>query len=221
MADKSPLSQQEDEAPDEPDTPSIPYAMHSSPKLTTIRRLPSFEANLAAGKLAAEGVESFVADQNISVVHPLLFNEVRLQVREIDVERAEEILSKPVAVDADRDEDDDDAEAEADADENDYVKEAYRCPKCHRRDVDLMPFSPPTRMVRAICVVVLVLPLLTVLLDAAIPGLNISRALPISDLAMGIAWLAAFCFLVGISILPTRRKRCRQCGFEWTHDSSG
>ena len=195
------------------------YASLVSPKLTTIRRLPAFEANLAAGKLEAEGIQSFVADQNISVAHPLLFNEVRLQVREVDVELAEQILSTPVT--AHRDREDDDEDDENAEDEDDYVAEAYRCPRCHRKEVDLVPFSQPTRVLRTICVLVIIAPIANALLGIAIPDLNLLTMVPVPTLAMVIAWMLALCFLIAITMLASRRKRCRQCGFEWSHDSGG
>src|SRR5687768_9619832 len=122
--------------------PTLSYASAPRPaNFKTIRRMPHFEANLAAGKLEAAGITCFIEDENISVVNPLVFSEVRLQVAEADLERAAEVLATP-STPAKRDRDDDGD------DNNDYVDEAYRCPKCHKKAVDLLPVSPGVRSAR-------------------------------------------------------------------------
>src|SRR5687768_8450608 len=96
--DAPPASQRSPSGGDPP-PPTMPYA--SPPgrvNFKTLRRMPSFEANLAAAKLEAAGVPCFVADENISIAHPLAFSQVRLQVAEADFERAEQILDAPAPV---------------------------------------------------------------------------------------------------------------------------
>src|SRR5688500_18537469 len=111
-------------------SPTLPYATPRSPvNYKTLRRMPSFEANLAAGKLEAAGIACFIADEHISAAHPLALSEVRLQVPEEDLERAAEVLAAPTAPAVSRD---------AAADDDEYVEEAYRCPRCHKKAVDLL-----------------------------------------------------------------------------------
>jgi hypothetical protein len=191
-------------------------------RFRTIRRLPQFEAGLAAAKLEAEGVRCIIADQNISAAHPLLFGEVRLQVAEADIERAEHILSNVrvrVADDED-DEHEDEGEAGAErprkergAEDDGYVEEAYRCPQCRRKDVDLLPLSPAMRNTRFGCLLVLAMPLIlaaaTWLMPSSTRG---GTAVPDS---VSVAWLVTVVVLAFIVLTAKRSKRCRGCGHEW------
>src|SRR5687768_11632553 len=110
--DDAPPAGERTPSPDDPSPPTLPYA--SPPgrvHFKTLRRMPPFAANLAAAKLEAAGVSCFVADENISIAHPLAFSQVRLQVAEADFERAEQILDAPALARADDDDEDaDDAD---------------------------------------------------------------------------------------------------------------
>jgi hypothetical protein len=58
-----------------------------------------FEAHLAKGKLESEGIEAFIADENIVGINWLYSNlvgGVKLKVREEDKERALKILQEKV-----------------------------------------------------------------------------------------------------------------------------
>src|SRR3990170_8859405 len=83
--------------------------------IVTIRTMSVLEAELAKAKLASEGVRSFISDENLAVMHPLMMGSVHLQVDEADIDRAEQILTLPAPADA----------------EGEYVEEKYRCPRCH------------------------------------------------------------------------------------------
>jgi hypothetical protein len=86
---------------------------------------------------------------------------VRVMVHESDLLAAREILSAPPDVgkidyrpgaehrdDEHDDEDQEDADDETAADDRDatdddgYVDEEWRCPNCHRKEIDLVPLSP-------------------------------------------------------------------------------
>jgi hypothetical protein len=58
-----------------------------------------FEAHLAKGKLESEGIEAYIADENIVGINWLYSNlvgGVKLKVREIDREKALEILHEKI-----------------------------------------------------------------------------------------------------------------------------
>jgi hypothetical protein len=122
-------------------------------RLVTLITVDVMEAQLARAKLEAEGVPAFVIDQHASVVHPLLFRNAQLQVAERDVERAKKILDRPAAIDPE-DQDGDGG----------YAEEDFRCPRCHRKAVELVPLTRTAKFTRAGCVVVLLLPAIPALL---------------------------------------------------------
>jgi hypothetical protein len=193
-------------APGAGPAPTLPYA---SPRvavnLKTVRRLPAFEANLAAGKLEAAGINSFIADQNIAAAHPLAFSQVRLQVAEADLERAEEILATPSVSTASAD------------DEGEYVEEAYRCPKCHRKPVDLAPLSPAMRTTRFGCLLVALLPVLAALITWIIPHVTGDEPPELTyPPTLVLTWLVILGVLCFIVFTAKRTKRCRECGHEWS-----
>ena len=94
-------------------------------ELTLLRTMQLTEAELAKIKLESEGISCFISGANTSVAHPFAFNDVRLMVPKVDVERAREILERP-------------ADTEM---EGEYVDETWRCPKCHRKSIQLLPAS--------------------------------------------------------------------------------
>ena len=179
--------------------PVLSYDSGRRARLKTLKRLPTFEANLAAAKLEAAGVPAFVDDEYVSAAHPLLFSQVRLQVDEADFERAQAILDAPPP-------------ATSDDDRGEYVDEEYRCPRCHRKAVDLVPLSGRMKSVRLGCLGVLLLPVLALVL----PGL---LALDESDVlfppAVILVWVLALAVLTYFVLAAKRRKRCRECAHEW------
>lgn len=61
---------------------------------------------------------------------------VKVTVPASQAERAREILQTRPALDAD------------DIDEDDgYTDEPFRCPKCHRKELDFVPFSAPAVLI--------------------------------------------------------------------------
>lgn len=210
--------------PASPPPPTLlPYATPTNPpRLKTIRQLASFEANLAAAKLDAAGVPCFVIDDNIASAYPLVFASVKLQVPEDEVDRAEAILAAPYAdppeLTGDFDGDDDAFGArsrERAAPDDEYAEEAYRCPKCHRRDVELLPLAGVMRHVRFGCLTVLLLPIVAAIaawmMRAGSHGTSPDLFAPEAI----FAWMAILGILSFAVLTAKRRKRCRACGHEW------
>jgi hypothetical protein len=203
--------------------PTLPYATPTrAPKLKTIRQLSSFEANLAAAKLQAAGITAFVIDDNISTAYPLVFASVRLQVPEDEVERAESVLSEPAVESAGLEGDDDEdalrarsLEGADAAGESDYVDEPYRCPKCHRKDVELLPLSGVMRHVRFGCLTVLLLPVLVGIATWLLQSRSDAKSPDLFAPEAVFAWMAVLGILSFVVLTAKRRKRCRTCGHEW------
>ena len=65
-------------------------------KLVTIATYSNpIEANLAKLKLASEDIDCFLAGEHAVAVYGGIVGEVKLQVRQSDVEKAKEVLSRP------------------------------------------------------------------------------------------------------------------------------
>jgi hypothetical protein len=216
MADEQEGTEEEREPEPGARPPTLSYAgPPGNVKLKTIRRMPAFEANLAAAKLEAAGVPSFVADQNIATAHPLLVSNVRLQVAEEDVDRAEGVLAAPSVLPDDEDDDDDDDEKDTG-----YVTEAYRCPRCHRMAVDFMPLSPAMRNTRFGCLLVLLLPALVGLVTWLVPRVTAEAAPEITYPPAAVwTWIAVLMVLSLAVVFGKRGKRCRECGHTWSGDA--
>ena len=104
-----------------------------SGKLITIATFSqAIEAHVSKTKLQSEGIECFIADENIVNMNWFYSNAVggvKLQVKEADVKRSIEILrQKPISVDFGTDE----AEEEEEEDDDD---EGPCCPKCDSSEV--------------------------------------------------------------------------------------
>ena len=93
------------------------------------------EAAMARGRLEADGIEAYLDNEHLVATYSLLTNAtggVKVTVPARDLERARAILASRHELDeADRDDEDDG-----------YADEPYRCPRCHRKDVDLAPLPP-------------------------------------------------------------------------------
>lgn len=167
--------------------------------LVTIRRLPGAEAELAAAKLESEGIPCFIADSHLSATHAMLVSEVRLQVHAENAERAIEILDRPP----------DDAAAD------EYVDEEFRCPRCRRKGIDLLPLSDNWRRARAGCLILLLAPVLLTLVLWALPSPALHARVQRIVSYVGWPWFAVVLVLSVTVMLVKRRKRCRTCGHEW------
>jgi rubredoxin len=112
------------------------------------------EAGMAQARLAAEGIPAFLDNENVVQFNWMLSaatGGVRVTVHESDLIAARAILTAPPDVakidyrpGAEfRDDDDESAAHNFDAaDDDGYVEEDWRCPKCHRKQVDLVPLNP-------------------------------------------------------------------------------
>jgi len=191
------------EPPSQPDgnAPVLQYftSSASDSKLVTVRRLPSFQAQLAKAKLQAEGIQCFVQEENVNVVYPIFFSDVPVQVAESDAWRAKEILDRPAD----------------EAAEGEYADEEYRCPKCHRKNVDLLPLPKGWRWLRRVYVIVLIFPLILLAMKWLFPDPHFVTDVDAFQQRAWIAWVL-FVLVVGTGLLGIkRRKRCRDCGLEW------
>lgn len=181
------------------DAPVVPdYFTPGDTRLVTLRRMPLMEAEMARAKLESEGVPCAILDQEIAVNQPLVFSEVKLQVKQSDVELAEQILAQPAG--------DDDGE---------YVEEAWRCPQCHRKTLELMPLSPGRRRVRTAFFTLLVMWPLLGLSGWIIPELGrwIDNNLPPG---LFVLWFVGTVIFGLMWILAHRSKRCTKCGWQST-----
>lgn len=164
-------------------------------RLVTLLSMPPMEAEMARVKLELEGVQCFAADSEMARVNPLLGAiQVRLQVREDDLERAREILARPPE----------------DVEEGDYVEEEWRCPKCRRKAFDFLPLTPGRRRLRDVWVVLLALGLAW----CFVPFEELVSVPPAAQSAAGWALFLSVVGIGAVVITGKRGKRCRECG--WT-----
>jgi hypothetical protein len=204
-SDDDPQPSPADESTGQATPPVLSYAspaVHG--KLVTLRRFRQMEAELARAKLESEGIRCLLLDQNLSVAHPLLFNEVPLQVLEEDAERAKEILNRPVA---------DDAEGE-------YVDEDWRCPRCHRRSVDLLPLPPGWRRVRMINRALWITPVVLLVLRWTLEFTKCREWIDQLFAWAALPWILITPILTVLVWTAKRDKRCRDCGFTWRKDGT-
>jgi hypothetical protein len=197
--------------------PTLSYATRP-PKLKTIRQLASFEANLAAAKLEAAGVPCFVIDDNVANAYPLVFASVKVQVPEDQMEHAEAVLNQPYADAAGLIDDEGALETHSVIEgesESDYVEESYRCPKCHRKDVELLPLGGFMRNVRFGCLVVLVLPIVLSVVTWVTHSRSSTASTDLFSPEAIFAWMAVLGILSFVVLTAKRRKRCRSCNHEW------
>ncbi len=181
----------------------LDYAPGSTPPLVTLRRLSLIEAEMAKVRLEAEGIPAFIADSAMSLNNPLVLPNVQLQVLETHLGPADEILSRPA---------DDTVEGE-------YADEEYRCPKCHRKAVELLPLATGPRRARAGCLSLAGVLLAGMLASAVIPAGQAANAVNAVMAWSGLGWLLVAA--LGITwILSSREKRCIECGHVWGRQTS-
>jgi predicted Zn finger-like uncharacterized protein len=180
-----------------------PTSLDQPLKLVTVCRMGVMEAELVKARLAGERIESIVRDSRMAVTHPLIVSDVPVLVREEDVARARQILVQPV-------EDDGDGE---------YVDENWRCPKCHRRGVDLLPMVGGWRVAKYVCIALWTAPLVagigSWLLEQPPQHLTSSLDEHTGDFICG--WTVTVIVLTLAVVFAPRKKRCQSCGFEWAH----
>ncbi len=186
------------------DGPVVPaYFPKQAGQMSVLRQMGLMEAELAKAKLESEGLICFIENRDVAGVNPLVVPDVKLKVPVDQVELAEWILARPAAEDAG----------------GEYADENWRCPMCHRKNVELMPLSPAWRRARAGCLAWLLLPVALGIVTAIIPEINKLIAPP----AWGVpAWMVAAVILsLSVLLVPKRRIHCRACGHEWGGDADG
>jgi hypothetical protein len=190
----------DDRGPDaKPETLSY-FTPTVHPRLVTLRRVGPMEAQLAKLKLESEGIRCFVFDQEAVTANPLIFADVKLEVAEDDIERAEEILARPAASDA----------------EGEYADEPYRCPKCHRKDqVELLPLRTWHRRACNGVLALLVAPLVLLLLKALFPDADFRRSIDTLIDNLRGPWVLLTVALGAYALLATRTRHCGACGHNW------
>ena len=188
------------------DQPIIPnYMAGDGLRLVTLRRMQLMEAEMARTKLESEGIRCFIAGTAVTVAHSLAFPEVSLQVDEFDVPLAEKILARPAAADMD----------------GEYADENWRCPKCHRKTVDMVPLSPGVRRVRTSFFLLIVVQIVARVFVSNLPAGSLTQMFENVMQWSFLPWLLAT-FVLGLWwLLSTREKRCRECGHQWKGTQDG
>ena len=98
------------------------------------------EAHIARQKMESEGIDAYLDNENLVATDFLLSNAtggIKLMVREPDVTAAQAVLrakgTEELAIEAGSVGADDAGDGDA------YLEEDWRCPRCHRTDVELVP----------------------------------------------------------------------------------
>jgi hypothetical protein len=190
------------------DTNASPLNYESQVPLVELCRLRLFEADLACAKLQSEGIDAVLHDQRIAVAHPFVFPDVPLMVPENQLAEAREILARPASdLDQDRIAD----PSAQDPDDGEYIDEPWRCPKCRRKGVELVPMSPARKMLLYSFLATLALPLLFALVGKLFK--------PAIDEAYGgtvlIVWLALVVIQSFALIFRPSLRRCPHCQHVW------
>lgn len=184
---------------EEHDYRSLDFSEFDAANLVTLCRMRITEADMAKAKLQAEGIPCLIRDARTAITNPFIVSEVPLLVREGDLARAKEILAQPA---------DDSAPGE-------YVDEDYRCPRCHRRDVELLPLSRGWRQVRVLCFVLVGLPI-GFMIFRTLTGYSPSNAVSsVIEYAL-FPWILLLVVCGSGVLLARRDKRCKSCGYEWS-----
>ncbi len=164
--------------------------------LVTIARMSGTEASLAAAKLEAEGVPCFVADTNIAIADPLVFPNVPVQVRARDAARARAILDQPAAAAA--------------AGDGEYADEAWRCGKCHRKTVELVPMTAAWRwMATAFW------GLIALMIVLRVSGIGLWSIAGGAARPIEAGWAVVVCTLALLLVFRRREQQCTSCGHRW------
>jgi hypothetical protein len=172
--------------------------------LVTLTQMNAMEAELACTKIQSEGIPCFVADRNWATgSYNAILCMASVQVHESDLERARAILDRPPAQDM----------------EGEYVEEDWRCPKCHRKTIDVMPMSRFWKRVFLLFLGLIVVPLALELVGRAIPEQDWLPSFESLGGFAGPAWIIALATLALTLIFRPRQKHCTSCGHTWKKGS--
>jgi len=187
------------DGPDKPAT--LDYRSPESPQYVLLATMPLSEAELARLKLESEGIHCLIAGQHITTMHPLLFHSVELMVNPIDLPHARQILDSPA---------DDTMEGE-------YVDEPWRCPKCHRKGLEMLPAAGLRKAAWRIWWAIAAL----IAIDFAMSWLNSGNARAQQSWNATADWalmpmLIAFGSISLYLVIGHREKRCPKCAWRST-----
>jgi hypothetical protein len=174
------------------DSKVLRYITPAAVNLVTLRRMPVIQADLAKLRLDSEGIPCFV----ISHLAYRGISEADLQVAQVDLAAAEEVLGRPPI----------------DMPEGDTIDDdESRCPKCHKATVELVEPSRGWKLASRFWLTFLFTPFV---IGAAKTIFN-SR-IEISPFpGATVLWVAIILFL-GVKIVTRPRiRRCTSCGNQW------
>jgi hypothetical protein len=161
------------------------------------------EADLARIKLESEGIPCLIRDSASAVANSFIVTDVPVLVRAEDLERAKEALARPA---------DDSMEGE-------YVDEDYRCPKCHRRDAELLPPSSARQRLFVFWVALIAVPIVGTIIRG-ITGSNFGSQVDAYIEYSILPWFLAVLVMGVMVATGNREKRCKACGYRWWRASS-
>jgi hypothetical protein len=152
------------------------------------------EATEASAEATIETSEGDVEQSNV-VVHAE------------DLELAQDALQSPSIADEVED-------VESDEDREKRFLAAWKCPKCGRQNLQLLPLSEGWRQVRVGCFIVVLVPIVISVLAWTMPTREVKRALD----GLPDWWPFGWILIVGGLALALSRahrgKRCNECGWE-------
>ena len=201
------MSEPRDESVSDPAT-TTPHALnyrtptladYDVARLVPVARMRITEADLAKIKLESEGIPCLLRDSASAVANSFIVTDVPVLVRAEDLVRAKEVLARPA---------DDSMEGE-------YVEEDYRCPKCHRRDVELLPLSGFRRTLRTVWIALIVVPIAWSIFTT-VTGISPGRAFDQTLVSLTLLWVLVVIVMGAVVLIGKREKRCRTCGARWT-----
>jgi hypothetical protein len=182
-----------DQPPDAGDPKVLPYLSPAAKHLVTLRRMPLMQADLAKLRLESEGIPCFV----ISHLAYRGSQYADLQVAQVDLAAAEEVLRRP-PIDM----------PEGDAIDDDES----RCPKCHKATVELLEPSDGWKLASRFWLAFLFTPLV---IGAAKTIFN--SHIEISPFPGATVLWVFILIALGVKIATRPRiRRCTSCGNQWT-----
>ena len=128
--------------------------------------------------------------------------QVDIKIREVDRAAAEEAIADQGTQD--------DGSAEED---RERLIANWICPECHGQKLALLPLSRGARCLRFAWVLVLLIPFFVMLVLPTSPAPDIVEMINRLPDWWPVAWLASVAVLACVAIIPTRGRRCTECGW--------
>src|SRR5207302_11493537 len=130
--------------------------------------------------------------------------QVKVVVRDEDLAAAQEILARPVEED----------ESDTPEDEREFAEHdesQWRCPRCKKRSLEVLPLSKRWRRVRAACPGIFLLPFAVLFIEWLLPSHSLVYAVDHVPDWWGIPWILIVAGLACPVLLVPRKKRCPHC----------